>query len=429
MKCVIAFREGTLVERTNSLTDRFPESNFGRMVPGPGSAAAEEVPELTIPALAESLGALIRRPSVNPGMAEVAIVEEIERQLAETACELTRVESMPGRPSLAAVLGKPGRGPALVLNGHMDTVAIDDPARWTVDPFGGEVRDGAVWGRGSVDMKGGLTAQIACAKPLSRMRDRLAGSLVLHFAAGEECGEPGTLSLIQNGFVGDWGITTEPTSLAVATAQRGTVWLRIRVVGRSTHAAAPRAGQNPIAAVETILAALRRYDAELAQRTHPLLGSPICTVTMLRGGAEHNAVPDSCELTVDRRLIPGETPATVESELNAVVSTAIAQHPGLTAELIPIHHPFEAAEVPSESQFVETVQRAVQQVTGTRGPVCGTPYGSDVRNLVNDAGMEAITFGAGDVAMCHCPDEHQSLEELQQATLVLVCVARELLTA
>lgn len=357
------------------------------------------------------------------------MVEEIERQLAETGCELTRVESMPGRPSLAAVLEGSADSPRLVLNGHMDTVAIDDPSRWSVDPFAGEIKDGAVWGRGSVDMKGGLTSQIACAKVLSRMREELRGSLVLHFASGEETGEPGTMSLIEAGFVGDWGITTEPTDLAIATAERGTGWFRIRLTGRSTHAATPAAGANPIAAVEDVLGTLRRYGDEITSRTHPLLGHPICTVTMVSAGAEHNAVPDGCELTIDRRMIPGESHEEVEAEIAALVSGAVAPHPGISAELVPIHHAFEAAEVPAESPFITVVDEAVREVTGEPSRITGTPYGSDVRNLVNDAGMEAITFGAGDVSLCHCPDERQSLDALRQASLVMTLVALDLLAA
>jgi succinyl-diaminopimelate desuccinylase len=355
------------------------------------------------------------------------VVQEIERQLAGTGCQLTRVESMPGRPSLAAVLEGAGDGPRLVLNGHMDTVAIDDPTRWSVDPFAGEIKDGAVWGRGSVDMKGGLASQIACAKALSGMRERLQGALVLHFAAGEECGEPGTLSLIEQGFVGDWGITTEPTGLAIATAERGTGWFEIQITGRSAHAATPTAGANPILAVEDVLARLRRYNEEISARTHPLLGTPICSVTMLSAGVEQNAVPDSCVLTVDRRLIPGETHEAVHGELHQLVTDAIGGHRAISAEVIPIHHRFEAAEVPTESPFIDVVGRAVHEVTGRPGAITGTPYGSDVRNLVNDARMEAITFGAGDVSLCHCPDERQSLEALRQATLVLTLVSVDLL--
>jgi succinyl-diaminopimelate desuccinylase len=311
----------------------------------------------------------------------------------------------------------------------MDTVAIDDPDRWSVDPFAGEIRDGVVWGRGSVDMKGGLASQIACARALSEVRDQLRGSLVLHFAAGEECGEPGTLSLIEAGFDGDWGITTEPTDLAIATAERGTGWFRIRLTGRSTHAATPTAGANPIPPVESVLSALRRYSDELSERSHPLLGHPICTVTMISAGAEHNAVSDSCELTIDRRLIPGESHDQVHAELETLAGDAVAGSRGITSSVRPIHHPFEPAEVPTESEFIATVGRVVREVTGDRAEIVGTPYGSDVRNLVNDAGMEAITFGAGDVAMCHCPDERQSLATLRQATLVMALVAVDLLGA
>jgi len=371
----------------------------------------------------------VRTASVNPGMSEVGVVEEVERQLLGSGCDLTRVESMPGRPSLAAVLGGSKDGPRLVLNGHMDTVAIDDRSRWTVDPFGGEIRDGAVWGRGAVDMKGGLAAQIACLKALAPMQERMDGSLIVHFAAGEECGEPGTLSLIERGFVGEWGITTEPTDLAIATAQRGAGWFRIRLSGRSTHAAKPTAGVSPIPATEGLLAALRRYGDEISTRSHPLLGNPLCTVTMISSGAEHNAVPDSCEVTVDRRLIPGETHAGVLDELQDLAERTAADHPEVTAGVTPIHHPFEPAEVPSDSPFVRVVERAVRDVTGTSSPIYGTPYGSDVRNLVNDAGMEAITFGAGDVSMCHCPDERQSVAALRQAALVLTQVATELLVS
>jgi succinyl-diaminopimelate desuccinylase len=386
-----------------------------------------DAPELSAAELGASLSSLVRTPSVNPGMSELAMVEEIERQLDGTNCELTRVESMPGRPSLAAVLPGRGNGRRLVLNGHMDTVAIDDESRWSVEPFGGEIRDGHVWGRGSVDMKGGLASQIACARVLSRMQDELSGDLVLHFAAGEECGEPGTLSLIEAGFVGDWGITTEPTGLDVATAERGTGWFRILLSGRSTHAATPAAGANPITPLEGVLAALRRYDEEISARTHPLLGHPICTVTMVSGGAEHNAISDSCELTIDRRLIPGEIHEDVENEILALVEEAVAGYAGITAQLSRIHHPFEAAEIPTESPFIETVSQTVTEVTGSEPAIFGTPYGSDVRNLVNDARMEAITFGAGDVSLCHCPDERQSLEQLCQATTVMTMVALDLL--
>ncbi len=305
---------------------------------------------------ARPLSSLVRTPSVNPGMSELAMVEEIERQLPGHGCELTRVESMPGRPSLAAVLPAPGTGRRLVLNGHMDTVAIDDESRWSVDPFGGEIRDGHVWGRGVGGHEG---------RP--RVPDRLRAGAEPDAGRAEWRPRPplrrrrgvrraGDALSDRGGIrrrLGDHDGAHRPD---IATAERGTGWFRILLSGRSTHAATPAAGANPIPPLEDVLAALRRYAEGLASRTHPLLGHPICTVTMVPGGAEHNAISDGCELTIDRRMIPGEIHEEVEEEIRKLITDAVAGYDGICARAVaPIHHPFEAAEIPTESPFIETV--------------------------------------------------------------------------
>ena len=198
------------------------------------------------PFLLDVLTSLVRAKSVNPGIYEAEMAETVARWLEPTAAEVTYVESLPGRHSVAAVVSGTGEGPRLVLNGHMDTVPIDDQDLWSVDPFRGELKDGFFYGRGACDMKAGLTVQIVVAHYLSKHRERLSGSLVLHFAIGEECGEPGTLSLLEAGFGGDYGITTEPTELKVATAERGLVFYKIRIKGRSIHASRAHLGSNPI---------------------------------------------------------------------------------------------------------------------------------------------------------------------------------------
>ncbi len=377
--------------------------------------------------LADCLARLVATPSVSGVHPEQAMADQIAAYLEPAGFQLTLVESLPGRPSLAAVLEGTGGGPRLVLNGHMDTVPPDDLSLWSVDPFGGEIRDGAVWGRGAVDMKGGLVCQIACARVLSRLETGPRGTLVLHFACGEETGEPGTLSLIERGFVGDVGITTEPTVLAVAVAQRGVASYRILLQGRSAHAATPQSGRNPLRRVPALLEALERYEARIAGRTHPLFPPPTCTPTMISAGVQRNAVPDVCELFVDRRLLPGETPDAVLDELEEIVSGALPPENGISGRVELDRNPFAPAEIPADSPFVVRMLDAVEAVTGRRPPVTGTPYGSDVRNLVNDAGMEAVTFGPGDVTGAHCPDEHLALAELRQAALVITKVAVDLL--
>lgn len=375
--------------------------------------------------LAQTLSHLVAAESVNPGSFERTMAECVRRELDGTGCSVTVVEFAPGRPSVAAVLGDHADGPSLLLNGHMDTVSAGDRSLWRDDPFAGVVRDGAVWGRGALDMKGGLAAQIACARVLAAHRRRLRGRLLLHFAAGEECGEPGTLSLIERGFVADAGIVTEPTELAVAVAMRGVVYHTIRIVGTATHAGTPDAGRNPIEALARVIDAVGRYDAELRGRRHALIGSPRASVTEVRAGIEHDAIPDVAELTVDRRMIPGETPELVREELSATVDGALAGTDGYSWSVQQLHHPFRPVEIDADSPLALQTQRIAQDELGRPVPIVGTPYGSDVRNLVHDAGMEAITFGAGDVSLCHCPNEHLPIAALHASATVLARVAAE----
>ncbi len=382
---------------------------------------------LAEPFLVDVLASLVRTKSVNPGIYEAEMARRVGSWLEGTVADVSYVESLPGRPSVGAVIRGRGDGPRLVLNGHMDTVAIDDASLWTVAPFAAEVRDGFIYGRGSCDMKAGLTVQLAVAHYLSKFADRLNGALVLHFAVGEECGERGTLSLLEAGFGGDFGITTEPTELKVATAERGLAFFRIRIKGRSIHASRAHLGINPVPRVRAVLDVVEAYEHEVKKRTHPLLPSGSCTPTVLRAGVKENAVADYCELSVDRRLLPGETVDGEMMELEARLARIKDFDPDFDFEISVVPYPFEPAEIDPSSKFAGRVLDAVEKVTGSRTEIYGTPYGSDVRNLINDGGIEAITFGPGDVAECHCPNERVSIHQVRDAARVTAKVAADLL--
>ena len=382
---------------------------------------------LAEPFLVDVLASLVQTKSVNPGIYEAEMARRVGTWLEGTRADVSYVESLPGRPSVGAVIRGRGDGPRLLLNGHMDTVAIDDEGLWTVEPFGAEIRDGFMYGRGSCDMKAGLTVQLAVAHYLSKFADRLTGSLVLHFAIGEECGERGTLSLLEAGFGGDFGITTEPTELKVATAERGLAFFRIRIKGRSIHASRAHLGINPVPRVPAVLDVVETYEHEIKKRAHPLLPSGSCTPTVLRAGVKENAVADYCDLSVDRRLLPGETVDGEMNELKGRLERIKDSDPDFDFEISVLPYPFEPAEIDPSSEFAGQVLDAVEEVTGHRTEIYGTPYGSDVRNLVNDAGIEAITFGPGDVAECHCPNERVSVRQVRDAALVTAKIAADLL--
>lgn len=392
---------------------------------------------LAEPFLVEVLQSLVRTSSVNPGISRGEIGGRYERKMAElvlewlrpTVARCTVVEFAPGRPSVAAVLGGAVEGPRLVLNGHMDTVPIDDPSLWTTDPFLAEVRDGFVYGRGSCDMKAGLTVQIAVAHCLSKHADRIKGALVLHFAAGEECGEPGTLSLLEAGFGGDFGITTEPTELHVATAERGIAYYRIRIKGRSIHASRAHLGLNPNRFLPAVLEAIAAYEHDIQTRTHELLPGGSCTPTVIRAGIKENAVPDNCEITLDRRLLPGETAEGEREALRAHLDVIKERDPMFHFDIELLPYGFAPAEIDRDSAFAKRVQVAIEDVTELARPITGTPFSSDVRNLVNEGGIEAVTFGPGNVAECHCADERVSIDELRSAALATAKVAVDLLVS
>lgn len=391
----------------------------------PHEAADTTDPSETL--TARVLADLLRTPSVNPGIFEAAIAKGIAAWFDGTSAQVDFVETFPDRPSVAVTIKGTGGGPRLVLNGHMDTVPVDDEQRWTVDPFGATVRDGYMYGRGAADMKAGLAAQIAVGHTLLRRPKPLRGDLVLQFAVGEESGEPGTLSLLQAGHKGDFGVVTEPTQLEVSVATRGLVMVHIRINGRSIHASRAEDGLNPVGKLARVLDAVAGYRAKVLQNQHHLLGSGSCTPTVVHGGVKQNAVADFCDLYLDRRLVPGETVEGELAKLRGFLDQVGRDDPTFEYELTNLPYPFEPAEIPADAWLARQLQDVAGQVLGSKPNIIGTPFSCDVRNLVNDAGMEAVTFGPGNVAECHCVDERVSLAQLNSSTEVLTKLALDLL--
>ena len=380
-----------------------------------------ESPALQAPFLVEVLRSLIAVESVNPGTSEKAMVDVIADWLRPTSAQMVCKEFAPGRPSLAAVVEGAEGGPALVLNGHTDTVPIGDASSWTKNPFAGEVEDGFVYGRGACDMKAGLAIEIALAHFFNDLPQQ-RGSLVLHFAAGEERGEPGTLSLLKAGFAGDYGISLEPTDLKIALATRGAARFVIRIEGKSSHSGRPELGLNPVWPLRQVLDMLFEYHQEVSTKKHPMLPPACCTPTMIRSGMNDNTVPQECEVWVDRRLLPGERTEDVCEILSDRLKSIMAENGGYRLGISTILSA-EPAEVDSTSYLAARLMQSMIDITGRPTELWGAPYGSDVRHLVNDAGMEAVTFGPGSIEVCHQPDEKVPIQQLEEAAKVVALVA------
>jgi len=346
-------------------------------------------------------------------------------------------EEMP-RTTLPLVIGRVGRGdgPRVVLSGHIDVVPPGDPATWTVDPWAGEIRDGALYGRGACDMKGGVVSILGAIRALLTAGDleRLAGELVVAFVPSEEDGGQGTLAAIRAGATGDLAIIPEPSNLDVVVAHAGAITFRLTVPGRAAHASQRREG---ISALDKLFVLVRALEADEARRneaeTDPLmtaLGLPYPTIVgIVHGGDWASTVLD--RVVVDGRygVRLGQTPAEAEADLREAIAAACAaddflrEHPA-TIEISGGR--FGSARVPSDHPLPVGLAEAIEAETARRPTLLGEPYGADMRLFV-DAGTPCVIFGPGDVRVAHSADEHVPLDQVETCARVLArWVRREL---
>lgn len=349
-------------------------------------------------------------PSVNGEHPERDLALVIAAELDASGYETSLVGER-SRPSLGA---SRGGAPRILLNGHLDTVPVDDADQWRFPPFEGVIADGAIHGRGACDMKGGLAIQVAVAQWLAA--EGLGDGLFLHFAMGEERGEPGTESLLEAGFNAPLGMVLEPTDLRLGISQRGLVTIRITIPGRAGHASRPELTENPIDRLPRVLETIARLDAKPTSR-HDLLGGPAWTPTVVRSGVIPSMVPGSCELLVDRRMVPGESVDAVLSTLSDALTEALPDS-DVTLDISTEEGIYEPAEIPADGKAAALMIEALQMFD-EEVDIFGTPYSSDVRHLINSAGVEAVTYGPGRPAAMHARDESIDIDELRRAARVV----------
>lgn len=362
--------------------------------------------------LAELTSKFVAVPSVNGEHPERDLALVIAEEMDGYETELVGSQS---RPSL----GVRGKGePKILLNGHTDTVPVDDAVEWRYDPFAGVIADGSVHGRGACDMKGGLAVQVAVAQWLAS--ESSGEGLVLHFAMGEERGEPGTEDLINSGFLAPGGLVLEPTDLRLGIAQRGLITLQIAIEGRAGHASRPDLTSNPIDRIPAILRAIESLEANPSER-HDLLGTPTWTTTVIRSGVIPSMVPGRADVYVDRRMVPGESVESVVSTLQSALAAAL---PGerISVSVADEEGIYQPAEVSMGSPTVGAMRGAMEMFDENLD-VFGTPYSSDVRHLVNKAGVEAVTYGPGRFSEMHARDEYIEVDALTRAARVVAACA------
>lgn len=364
------------------------------------------------------LTAMVACDSTTPTGEEESTAELLAERLSEAGFEVETERLGPGRVNLTARHRFAPTGPSVMLNSHLDVVPAG--SGWTSPPFRPTLRDGRLYGRGAADAKGPLAAMACAAIDLVRGpdRDRLHGEVVFSAVSQEEGDSAGARHLVprlrRDGRLPDAVIVGEPTGMRLLTAHKGSVRPVIEVVGVAAHAANPGAGVNAVTAAGLLLDRLGEYAAGLAAHGHPLLGAPTCTPVFIAGGEAPNAVPERCRITLDRRMLPGETPQSVLATIDAVLADFNTGGHGAHASVVECAPSTGGpSETPQDHPFVQLCQRALA-AAGADDALGGLTVNCDMTHF-RAAGVPALVCGPGRLEVMHALDEHIVVSELEQA--------------
>jgi acetylornithine deacetylase/succinyl-diaminopimelate desuccinylase-like protein len=372
----------------------------------------------------EILSDLIAIESVNPGFAggsgEAGVADYVERWATERGFAVCRQPIEPGRDNVLVTLHVPGATETLLYEAHMDTVALDPMGEDGLKPV---VRDGRVYGRGACDTKGSLAAMMVALERLREDPVGLRASVALLAAADEEYAYRGVLAWIDSDEEASAAVVGEPTDLRVVVAHFGCVRGNIEVTGKAAHSSEPENGINAVDVMADVIVVLRSLQEQIADRHHPLLGSPKFTVSVIGGGVGVNIVPERCWISYDRRTLPGEEPDDVLAEIDVILDMVRAKRPEATITRLQPRLVSEGLDTPQEEGVVRAAQETCETLGIDRG-VVGVPYGSDASKLQHRSGIPSIVFGPGSIGQAHGADEFVPVDHLVTATGFYEGIAR-----
>src|SRR5580698_5818755 len=324
-------------------------------------------------------------------------------------------------------------GPTIALNAHGDVVPPG--SGWTHDPYGAEIVDGWMVGRGAAVSKSDIATYAFAMLALEKSGAALRGAVELHITYDEEAGgEIGPRYLLEQGLSRPDLAIGAGFSYAVVNAHNGCLHLEVEVLGRSAHAARPSTGIDALEAANAILTALYGWRGGLAARTSavPGIGSPQMTVGLISGGINTNVVPDRVTFRLDRRMIPEENPAAVEAELRGVIADAAKAYPEAKVEVRRILLAEPLMPTPAGEKLTRTLCGFASQIMGEEVKAGGVPLYTDARHYAK-AGVPIVLYGAGphtiEEANAHRADERLPLADLYKATEVVALTLAELMGA
>jgi succinyl-diaminopimelate desuccinylase len=385
------------------------------------------------------LAELVRTPSDNPVGDCAAHAERaaqllaglgltVERHVVPEA--LVKAHGMISATNLI-VRRRFGDGPVIALNAHGDVVPPGEG--WTRNPYGAEIVDGWMVGRGVAVSKSDFATYAFALLALEKLGRDLKGTVELHLTYDEEAGgEIGPGWLLSEGLTRPDLAIGAGFSYAVVNAHNGCLHLEVEVNGRSAHAAKPWTGVDALEAATNILGALYTWRSSLASRISsvPGIGAPQLTIGLIHGGINTNVVPDRVTFRLDRRMVPEEKGEAVEAELRAVIEGAAKASPAARVEVRRILLAEPLTPLPGSERLSDALCREASRVMGTPVATNGVPLYTDARHYAAK-GIPIVLYGAGprtiEEANAHRADERLYLPDLHKATEVVAAALADLL--
>ncbi len=350
---------------------------------------------------------------------EGPVIERIRQEMESVGFDEIRIDPM------GNILGRIGSGKRVIMmDSHTDTVGTGALSEWKWDPYKGKVEDGYIYGRGACDQRAGMACMVYAAKLIKELN--LLGDYTLWIVGSvlEELSEGLSWLYIlrEDGMKPELVVITEPSNLQVCRGQRGRMEIEVRVHGRSCHASAPERGDNPIYRMGALLRDVEELNARLP--TDPFLGKATITVTEIRSvSASSCAVPSTCSIHVDRRLIRGETEESVLAEIRALAGARGAEvevfsfeEPSYTGFVYPMKRHYPTWVLEESHPAVQAAVETCKQLTGASPVVGKWLFSTNGVGSMGICGVPTIGFGPGDEADAHTVNERVAIEHLVVAT-------------
>lgn len=392
--------------------------------------------------LVQFLQELVSIPSDNPPGDCWKIAEQIKHKLIDLQFESVNMYevspedlSKVGMKKAANVVAyehfaKDG-GPEITLNSHGDVVPPG--TGWSREPYGGEVINGKLYGRGAAVSKSDIASYTFATLALREVAENLSGKISLAFTFDEETGgEVGPKWLLDRNLIHPDSAVCPGFTYSAVNAHNGCLHMEIKLTGKQAHAAEPQYGHDAIEAMTEVLNRLYAYRKTLPQKKSniPGIDSPTLVVGMIRGGINTNVVPDECTIRLDRRLIPEENPELVERELNSLITGVVGNFDGIIVKTNRILLAKSFGPIPDNLPIVQAFKRNWSKVMGGNLTIHGSPLYTDARHFY-EAGIPVLLFGAGPKTLLeangHRADEHVEIDDLIKATKIVALSLYDLL--